>query len=174
MFAVLVGASALQAADRFEIKNNDGKVEAQVLLCNDCRSGKAETEPCHRGAEKGWYDGKACGACLMEANYRVVVAFSSDLRIIGKLVDSDGHPVPDRFVKLFMPNGWSARSRTSKDGVFRVLLGATAPGEKRQSAIIDVGTQTDSRRDDDPNFALFLLPAEYKPCEPAKDVPSAK
>jgi hypothetical protein len=173
-FAVLVGASALQAADRFEIKGKDGTLEAQVIICNDCRTENAEEGACHNGAEKGWYDGTPCGACLMEVNYGAVVPFSSDLRIIGKLVDGEAKPVGERFVKLFMPTGWGSRSRTSKDGVFRLLLGATMDREEKRTAIVDVGTQVDSRRDEDPHFALFLLPATYKPCESAADSKGSK
>ena len=45
---------------------------------------------------------------------------------MGHLKDENGQPLKGNFVRLYLPNTWTVRTRTDDDGLFRLLLGATA------------------------------------------------
>jgi len=171
--AVMVPAPsrAQQGADQVDLKTPDGKTFGVVIFCNDCAKPKGKG-PCDQGAENGWFQGKPCGQCLLKANPNVLVRYPYDLHVTGKLVDADGKPVKERFVKLFMPNGWGVRTRTLDDGTFRLMLGATADREGKTPITIDLGTRTDSKKGEDPYFAMFMLPQTYTACS-AADAPAA-
>lgn len=155
-------ARAAEAPDKQVIKGTDGTPLAVLVICNDCQS-PAGTG-CHGGAEVGWLDGKPCGKCLIDANYGIPLIYPYDLHIAGKLVKPDGSPVTERFVKAFLSNTWSTRTRVAEDGSFRLMLGATADRKSREPLVIDVGTRVDSIKGEDPYYAMFLLPPDYDPC----------
>ncbi len=164
-------SAALQAAvlpGEKEVKAEDGQTLAVVVVCSDCQSvtGKSK-KPCEGGAEQGWLDGKPCGKCMLDSNYGVMLRHPYDLHITGKLLDRAGKPVINRFVKLYLANGWSVRSKTTDQGMFRLMLGATAERKSRQPLVTDLGSLVDSRTGKDPEFAMFLLPPAYKPCAQA-------
>lgn len=163
-------AARAAAADEVEVKAADGRLFATIVFCNDCRNGKGRG-PCDQGAEVGWYRGKPCGQCFLKANHNVLIRYPYDIHIVGRLVDAKGQPVKERFVKLFLPNGWGVRTRTLEDGTFRLMLGATADREEKTPLVVDVGARVDSIRDPDPHFALYMLPPSYVPCSPA-DAPA--
>jgi hypothetical protein len=169
---MLMASGAQAASDRIEVKTADGREIGVIVLCNDCRS--AGGKGCYAGTEQGWYDGKACGKCLVDANNAIILKYPVDVHITGKLVDPAKKPIKDRFVKLFLPNGWGVRTRTQADGSFRLLLGATSERESKQPLVVDIGTRTDTVKGEDPHFALFFMPDPYKPCAAQEKPPSAK
>ena len=164
--SVMVASTAGYAAQRSDehlIKDPDGSTTFAVLtVCNDCRSGEGKS--CYSGAEHGWLNGKPCGKCLIDSNYRTLLTYPYDLHITGTLTDPEGNPVKNRFVQVFLPGGWTVRGRTSERGAFRLMLGATADRKSKQPLVVDLGTRVDTQTGTDPYYALFLLPVSYKPC----------
>jgi hypothetical protein len=163
--SIMMASTAVQAAQlpsEQPIKDPDGTTLAILTVCNDCPSGEGQS--CYSGAEQGWIDGKPCGKCLIESNFGTVLKYAYDIHITGTLTDPSGKPVKDRFVKAFLPSGWTIRGRTSELGTFRLMLGATADRKSKKPVIADLGTRTDTQKGDDPYYAIFLLPASYKPC----------
>src|SRR5947207_1850070 len=118
---MMVSAAAHAGSDEQPIKGPDRVTVAMLTICNDCQSGESAT--CPSGAEHGWLNGKPCGKCLIDANYGVTLKYPYDVHIVGSLVDPDGKPVKDRFVKAFLPNGWTIRGRSAEQGMFRLMLG---------------------------------------------------
>lgn len=158
-------AGAASQPDVQPIKDGEGSTFGVLVLCNDCPSG-ASKKGCHTGAEEGWLEGKPCGKCMLAANYGAQLKYPYDLHVTGTLSDPDGKPVKDRFVKLFLANGWSVRTKTSAQGTFRLTLGATETRKAKQPLVTDLGTRVDSIKGADPYYAIFLLPESYKPCSP--------
>jgi hypothetical protein len=111
---------------------------------------------------------------MITENYGAAFSYPYDLHFIGKLVDAQGQPVKDRFVKVFMANGWNIRSRTAQDGAFRLMLGATAERKSTTPLVINLGTRTDSPKDNKDNYAMFLLPEGYKACPATDKAPPKK
>jgi len=171
--ALLAPATSRAAqADQLEVKAPDGRVFGTIIFCNDCANPKGKG-PCDQGAENGWFQGKPCGQCFLKANPNVLIRYPFDIHVIGKIQDAKGQPVKERFVKLFLPNGWGVRTRTLDDGTFRLMLGATAEREGKTPLTIDIGARTDSKKGEDPYFAMFMLPQSYNPCAPG-DVPASE
>jgi hypothetical protein len=165
MFA---GAAALaaQPPEEWYVKGEDGHTLAVVTVCSNCQFTSRKSKACHGGAEEGWHNGKACGKCLVDSNYGTMLRHPYDLHFTGALVDRAGHPVKNRFVKMFLANGWSVRSKTSEQGRFRLMLGATAERKSKQPLVTNLGNLLDTRSGKDLEYALFLLPPGYKPCAP--------
>ncbi|HXQ20313.1 MAG TPA: hypothetical protein VN812_01480 [Candidatus Acidoferrales bacterium] len=162
---VVVNVAAQAAPPNAQtIKDDSGRLLATLALCSDCQS--AGGKACHTGVEHGWLDGQACGKCLLDANYGWHYQSSRGLVFVGTLTDAAGQPVKDRYVKLFVANGWSVRGRTSDDGSFRLMLGSTEPGAAKKSVATDIGRRIDTPTNNDPksSYAMYLLPAPYKPC----------
>ena len=162
--AVPAAADSREAA----VKGEDGQALAVVVVCSDCQaaSGKSK-KSCGSGREDGWLDGQRCGKCLLDSNYGTTLRHAYDLHFTGTLVDAAGEPVKDRFVKLFLPNDWTVRSKTSDLGTFRLMLGATAERKTKQPLVTDLGKLVDSRTGKNLQFSIYLLPPSYKPCPPA-------
>jgi hypothetical protein len=161
----VVGAAHAAPRDAQTIKGEDGKPLATVVVCSDCQSGSTGKQQCHTGVEDGWLDGQPCGKCLVNANYDWRLQSPNSLLFSGKLTDAEGKPLKDRFVKMFMANGWAVRGRTSDDGVFHLTLGATQQPRAPKPLLVDVGTHIDAPSDDTKsNYALYLLPPAYKAC----------
>ena len=166
-----VAVHAAQMPSELPVKDTDGTTLAVVVVCNDCQAGEGTS--CYTGAEEGWLDGKPCGKCLLHSNFGAVVKYPYDLQIAGTLTDPNGNPVKNRFVKAFLPSGWTIRTRTSEQGTFRLLLGATAERKSTKPLVADIGTRIDTQTAKDPYYAIFLLPASYKPCTAAAMQPPA-
>ena len=105
-----------------------------------------------------------CGSCLLKSNWGTTIKYTQDLHFIGKLVDESGAPVKNRFVKMFLPNGWKVRTRSSDSGNFRMMLGATDERTSHEPLLIDLGTHVDSEKANDLHYAFYLLQKDYKPC----------
>ena len=140
----------------------DGKTLASILDCNSCRDAKTGSD-CKTGVEKGYDDAAACGQCLVVSNYGTRIPYGYDLQILGYIKDKDGKPLSGKFVKLLLPNSWTMRTRTTDDGMFRLMLGATSD---RQGAPIKVelGDRTMSA-DQTADYLLYMMPPSYKPCK---------
>jgi len=159
--AALAGPSL--ARDPVPVRDKDGKVWAEVVVCNDCQT--PGQSGCYEGAERGWWNGRPCGKCFVDKNFGKVVMIPYDLQITGTLVDDKGEPVKDRFVKLFMQNGWGHRTRTQNDGRFRIMTGATGDRKSSDPIVVDLGKLVDQQRDaEDRYFALYLLAPDHTPC----------
>ena len=140
----------------------DGKTLAVVVDCNSCHD-PAKEKNCESGAESGFFDGKPCGKCLLDANFPTRIAYPYDLQFVGYLKDEKGQPLKGKFVRLLLPNTWTVRTRTVDDGMFRLLLGATAE-RKGKALVIDLGNRTMRADSKAPEYQLFMLPDNYKPC----------
>jgi hypothetical protein len=162
---MLSATVALAASTEQPIKDVDGRVMAVLVVCNDCR-GSTESKKCHDGADRGFVGGKPCGQCLVKENAGTKFDYPYDLHFNGKLTDDGGNPVKDRFVKVFLANGWSVRTRTGDDGSYRLMLGAIGDRKSKDPMVTDVGTRVDSQKEHAENFSLYLLPEGYKPCTP--------
>jgi hypothetical protein len=55
------------------------------------------------------------------------------------------------------------RTRTLDDGLFRLLLGATAE-RKGKGLVIKLGDRAMRKDSKAPEYALFMLPPDYKKC----------
>lgn len=161
--AVMMLVGRVEAFEHTFKDPDSGATVAVVIGCNDCKSGQGAG--CDDGSEAGWFDGKPCGKCLVDSNYGTTIRYPYDVHLVGILTDAEGQPVKDRFVKMFLPNGWGVRTRTMESGAFRMTLGATGERTKKEPVVINIGTHIDSTKGaDDPHFALYLLPENYKPC----------
>jgi hypothetical protein len=173
---VVVASVAAQAAppNAQTIKDEDGRLLAMLVVCSDCQS-TSGAKQCHTGVDQGWLDGQPCGKCLLESNPGWHYQSPNGLVFTGTLTDAAGQPVKDRFVKLFLANGWSVRGRTTDQGTFRLMLGATEKATGKKPVITDIGKHIDSPKSGDPTsyYAMYLLPAPYHPCAaPSTPVPS--
>ncbi|HVO25002.1 MAG TPA: hypothetical protein VMW56_15375 [Candidatus Margulisiibacteriota bacterium] len=178
MMAVLLALPTVGAAVRAEdakdvipIKSSEGQTLAVLVQCNNCAKATAGAKNCRTGVEEGYLNGRACGKCMITENYGARLAYAYDLHLVGKLVDAQGQPIKDRFVKVFMANGWNIRTRTSDAGTYRLMLGATVERKSTTPVVVDLGTRVDSPKDNKEFYAMFLLPDGYKPCPAAKPEP---
>lgn len=162
-------ADAGQLGSRFDLKNAEGDVLGQLLLCSTCKTAADQGDKsCIEGAENGWLDGQACGSCLLKSNWGVMVRHARDLLITGKLVLADGRPAKKHYVKLFLPNGWGARTQADDNGRFRLRMGATAEREKGDPLTIDLGERVDVPHEGENQFSLYLMPDSFAACVDAK------
>jgi len=166
-------AQAETVPDVQPVKSPDGTTLGVLVQCNSCASATGDSKKCHTGVEEGYLDAQPCGKCMITENYGATLLYPYDLHFIGKLVDAQGQPVKDRFVKVFMANGWNIRSRTGQDGGFRLMLGATAERKSTTPLVVNLGTRADSPKDNKDYYAMFLLPDGYKACS-AADKPQPK
>lgn len=149
------------------VKSPDGATLGLLVQCNSCTSATGDSKKCHNGVEEGYLAAQPCGKCMITENYGATLSYPYDLHFIGKLVDARGQPIKDRFVKVFLANGWNIRSRTGQDGGYRLMLGATAERKSTTPLVIDLGTRADSPKDNKDYYAMFLLPEGYKACSAA-------
>lgn len=160
--ALAMPQAAAAAVDA--LKDREGKTIALILDCNSCK-GNPKVDGCAAGVEEGFHDGAPCGQCLIKSNYPTRIPYAYDLTILGTLKDEHGQPLNGRFVKLFLPNTWTVRTRTGNDGLFRLVLGATVE-RKGKPLVLELGTRTMRRDSKADHYALFMVPENYKPCEP--------
>jgi len=147
------------------VKDPDGKTLAVVVDCNTCQD-PAKGKDCESGTDAGFDSGKPCGKCLLDANFPTRIPYAYDLQFIGHLKDESGQPLKGKFVRLFLPNTWTVRTRSLDDGLFRLLLGATTE-RKGKGLVIDLGDRTMRKDSKVSEYALYMLPPDYKPCAPA-------
>lgn len=159
-FLVSTGVSAMAAEHR--VVDPSGKVIGIILECNSCKD-PATGVDCTAGVQAGYHDGKPCGQCLITANFGTKILYPFDLQISGTLQQPDGQPLADEFVRLFLANTWTVRTRTVESGFFRLVLGATED-RKGEMLKVDVGTKSRPKADGAADFAFYMLPENYKPC----------
>ncbi|HVN84056.1 MAG TPA: hypothetical protein VMW17_04335 [Candidatus Binatia bacterium] len=153
LMALASPALALTLTDQQRITNEDGTTSAIVVTCD----------------ANGLLDGHACGNCLMDANFGFRALHSVDLQFIGYLKDANGQPLKAQFVKIVEPNGWVFTTRTSDDGLFRILLGATIDRTSKTPVTKDLGTFTTvAKTGKEGAFSIYVLPEHFKPCAPPK------
>jgi hypothetical protein len=166
MVGLLVAALLLVAATpalgaRDTLKDADGKTLAVVLDCNSCKAGG---EKCFGGVEDGFHEGSRCGQCLIKANFGKGILLPSDVMILGKLKDENGNPVTGKFVRVFLPNTWSVRTRTTEKGTFILRLGPSGRRQSKKPLSLDLGERRMSKDNKAGTYGLFMLPEDYKPC----------
>ena len=155
---------AAEAAQQAIKSPKDGKTLAVIVDCNSCQDPK-KGEQCTSGVEAGFHDGKPCGQCLLDANFPTRMLYPYDIHLTGHIQGADGKPLGGRFVKLFLPNTWTVRTRTLDDGFFRLLLGATQP-RAGDTLVVDLGPRKMPVKSAAAHYALYMLPEGYKPCQP--------
>ena len=147
------------------VKDPDGNTLAIVVDCNTCQD-PSKGKNCESGTDAGFENGKPCGKCLLDANFPIRIPYGYDLQFMGHLKDENGQPLKGKFVRLFLPNTWTVRTRTLDDGMFRLLLGATID-RKGKGLVIELGDRVMNKDSKAPEYALYMLPPDYKPCAPA-------
>jgi hypothetical protein len=169
LMEVLVLASVIgawpAAASQDAVKDPEGNTLAVVIDCNSCEDSKT-AKGCETGVDKGFNDAKPCGKCLLDANFPTRIPYPYDLQFSGHLKDENGQALKGKFVRLYLPNTWTVRTRTLDDGTFRLLLGATAE-RKGKGLHINLGDRVMRSDTKTSEYALFMLPENYKPCTPA-------
>jgi len=162
--AVLIVASAGTPARAGQVPLTDagGKTLAKIYACESCAKG--EDKPCTDGVGEGVDEGKPCGQCLLKANYGKGVGLPADVRIYGHLKDEKGQPLKGKFVRLFLPNNWSARSRSGDEGLFVVRLGATVPDKAAKPLALDLGDRVIPSDSKASTYNLFMLRPDHAPC----------
>jgi hypothetical protein len=166
--AVAIAPAAL-AADSVALKDENGKVLAVAVVCNECKAGdKQDGKKCYDGATEGWLEDQRCGDCLLESNWGVLIRYPRDLWVTGRLLKDDGQPAAKHYLKMFLPNGWSVRTQTKDDGTFRMKLGATIEREKGETLVINIGDRVDRLRSGNEQFSLYLMPDAYNQCAAAE------
>ena len=159
---VVAFALTAHAAEPVQVKDPDGNVLAVVIDCNSCQD-PAKGKNCETGVDVGFSNGKACGKCLLDANFPTRIPYAYDLQFVGYLKDENGQPLKGKFVRLFLPNTWTVRTRTGDDGIFRLLLGATLD-RKGKGLVIELGDRRMNKDSKLAEYALFMLPPDYKQC----------
>lgn len=163
----LMMASAAHAGpqgSKIEVKDADGEIVGHMLLCSTCEKAGADKE-CREGAEDGWLDGKPCGSCLIKSNWGVLIRHKRDMVISGRLLLDDGRPAKKHYVKMFLPNGWGARTQADVDGTFLLRMGATAErDEEGKPLTVELGDRVDVTHEGNNQFSIFLMPDAYAPC----------
>ena len=161
--ALLVVVFALPAHAGSElVKDPEGNTLAVVIDCNSCDDPK-NGKNCEGGVDSGFFEGKPCGKCLLDANFPTRIPYAYDLQFLGYLKDESGQPLKNKFVRLYLPNTWTVRTRTMDDGLFRLLLGATVD-RKGKGLVIKMGDKTMPKDSKLGEYALYMLPPTYKPC----------
>lgn len=166
LLLVLCVIPGVAYAGQTPVKDPSGKTLAVIVDCSSCPAGKTGAT-CRGGVMEGFHDGAACGQCLLDANFGFRIGYAHDLHIVGLVNDENGKPVKSKFVKLYLPNTWTVRTRTGDDGRFRVMLGATIQPAGKLVAV-DVGTVTLPSGGDANEYSLLMLPEQYKPCKKEK------
>lgn len=168
MIALVVAAAparALAAPVEVPLKDDNGKVLAVAVVCNECRGAeRQQSKKCCDGTKDGWLGDRRCGDCLLESNWGVLIRYPRDLSVVGRLVKEDGQAAAGHYVKMFLPNGWSVRTQTRDDGTFRMNLGATMEREKGAPLVLDIGERVDRPQNNNEQFFFYLMPDAYNPC----------
>jgi hypothetical protein len=163
MFVVSLAVASPAPGAQDVLKDPDGKALAVVWDCSSCEKGG---DKCDNGVENGFHDGARCGQCLMKANYGNPVPIPYDVRVFGSLKDEKGDPLKATFVRLFLPNGWSIRTRTTDKGMFVLRMGPTGKRQSGKPLALDLGDRKMRKDDQARTYTLFMLPNESKPCGP--------
>lgn len=162
-WAIFLACTAVSAAgEEYRVVDPSGKVIAVILDCNSCADPSSGTK-CVGGVQDGFHAGKRCGQCLLTANFGTRLLYPHDLQITGTLTQPDGTALADEFVRLFLPNTWTVRTRTTENGYFRLLLGATED-RKGEMVAVDLGSRSRSKSEDAVDYSFFMVPESHKPC----------
>ncbi len=160
--SALLAVGGVVSAAEHKVTDPKGNTVGVILDCNSCQDPE-KGENCQTGVQDGFHDGKACGQCLMLSNYGTKVIYAYDVYVTGTLNQPDGQPLVNEFVRLYLPNTWTVRTRTTEKGQFRLVLGATAPREGDPMSA-EIGPRTRVKAESAEDYALFFLPENYKPC----------
>jgi hypothetical protein len=165
IIVVTVATRVIAAENTQRIKDPDGNTVGLVVICSSCQSSDGSAKHCQTGVQQGWLNGKPCGKCMLVENAGQPLRCAYDLHFTGKLVDNAGAPRKERFVRMFLPNGWTVRTRTGDDGGFRLMTGATENRKSKNPVVVDLGTRMDTKPGTE-DYSFYVLPESYKPCPP--------
>jgi hypothetical protein len=171
--AVMVATHVVVAENTQLIKDPDGNAVGLLVICSSCQASVGSAKQCQTGVQQGWLNGKPCGKCMLVANAGQTLHHAYDLHFAGKLVDDAGAPRKERFVRMFLANGWTVRTRTGDDGGFRLMLGATESRKSKNPIVVDLGTRVDANAGTE-DYSFYVLPESYKPCPPQVATPAAR
>jgi hypothetical protein len=171
ILALTVASRAIAAENTRLIKDPDGNTVGLLVICSSCQSSDGSAKRCPAGVQQGWLDGKPCGKCMLVENAGTALHHAYDLHFAGRLVDSGGTPRKQRFVRLFLPNSWTVRTRTGDDGAFLLMLGATETRKSKTPVVVDLGTRVDANPGTE-DYSFYVLPESYKPCPPEAATPA--
>jgi hypothetical protein len=160
--STLFALAGVASAAENKIVDPQGNTIGIVLDCNSCKNPDKE-KGCESGVRDGYHDGKRCGECLLESNYGSKVLYAYDLYVTGTLQQPDGSALSNEFVRLYLPNTWTVRTRTTEKGMFRLVLGATKAREGKPMSV-ELGPRTRVKKEGVADYALYMLPEPYKPC----------
>ncbi len=160
--AILAVSCTVVAAAEQKIVDSKGKTIGVILDCNSCED-PSSGESCASGVQEGFHDGQPCGKCLLTANFGTKILYPYDLHMTGTLQQPDGKPLGDEFIRLFLPNTWTVRTRSMENGFYRLVLGATQD-RQGETLKIDLGTRSRAKVEEVSDYALFMLPENYTPC----------
>jgi len=137
-----------------------------IVDCLQSDSGKVQGKDAaaYGGSEESVIGADHCGKCLIDANWGTFLRYPYDLHIKGTLLDDGGKPVENMMVEFFLPNGWTIKTRTSKTGYFRILMGATEERLSKEPLVLDVGTRRMKKGSKMPYYAIYMMPDPFKPC----------
>ena len=161
---ILIAVAVAAPAEEQKLTDRKGNTIGVILDCNTCRD-PAKGGDCRSGVQDGYHAGKACGQCLLLSNYGKKLLYPYDLYVTGTIKHADGSPAVNEFVRLYLPNTWTVRTRTTETGMFRLVLGATAAREG-EPLDVQLGTLTLADKNKGGEYALFMLPENYAPCSP--------
>jgi hypothetical protein len=173
IIAATVATRVIAAENTQLIKDPDGNSVGLLVICSSCESSGGSARRCQTGVQQGWLNGKQCGKCMLAANAGQTLHHAYDLHFTGTLVDNAGAPRKERFVRMFLANGWTVRTRTGNDGGFRLMLGATENRKSKNPVVVDLGTRVDAKPGTE-DYSFYVLPESYKPCPPEAATPGAQ
>lgn len=166
MLSAVAAEAKITVSESNKVKDGDGNVYAVVIDC-------PQPDPTYGGSEDGTLGPDRCGQCLVESNWGTTLKYPYDLIIKGTMVDEKGEPLKNQMIHFFLPNGWTVKTRSSDNGFFRILLGATAERKGTTPVQTDIGTKKTRKDSKAPFYAMYLMPENFKPCAEAKAKPKA-
>ena len=162
LFLAVTAYAGTSVKNTVPVTGADGKTYAIILDCPQDKSGKASE---FGGSEDSMLGGQRCGKCLIDSNWGYFIKYPYDLLIKGTLVDAKGEPINNHLVHLYLPNGWTIKTRTSKTGFFRFLMGATDKRKGEKPLEIDLGKRHMEKDNKAEFYAFYMMPQDFKPCK---------
>lgn len=145
------------------VKDPEGNTVAVIVDCNSCKQIE-DGKSCDSGVEQGFNGEAACGQCLLPANFRDGIQSHYDLHMFGYLKDEKGEPIVDKYVRIFLPNTWTIRTKTVDGGLFILRLGATLERKSDKPIVVNLGDRRMRRDSKAEQYALYMLRGDYKSC----------
>ncbi len=151
--------AAITITDGMRLKDDSGHTYAVIVDCPQPGTTFGGSDASKIGKDR-------CGQCLIDANWGTFIPHPYDVVITGTLVDEKGEPVKDQLIQMYLPNGWTVKTRSAATGYFRMVMGATEERKSDQPISLDLGKRHLKKDAPQPYYALYMLPEHFKPCPP--------